>query len=793
MKEVRLNKPAFSDNFFGSLKKMEFDAASKRDIVIPSHVLPYLRSLEELHVHSCGAAVVIFEIDDGEATKAMKAIAFRLKKLTLQDLENLKCVWSRNPKGIVSFPNLKGVVVEYCGRLTTLFPLSLARNLVKLKTLRIHKCEKLVEIVEIEDAMEHGTAEMFEFPCLFALTLWNLPLLRCFYPGNLYLECPILESLEVSICPKLKLFASEFDHEPPISMQEQSLFSVEKIVPKLKMLTVNKEIIILLSDARFPKELLFNLNVLDLCFEDDDNKKDTLPFDFLHKVPGVEHLKVRGGIGVKEIFPSHGEILGKLNILTLDFLPKLESIGLEYLSAVSFINLKQLMVSNCQKMEYLFTFSTAKSLVQLMSLDIQNCKSIKEIVKKEDEDALDMIIFGRLQELRLDSIQRLVSFYSGNATLQFPCLRQARITECPNMKTFSDGIINNAPMFCGIQTSEDVWDLQLHDDLNTTIQLLHQEQVEKFACDIQHFKFGDYPFLEEIWQGVVPIPSGNSFNNLKSLIVVECESLSNVIPFYLLRFLCNLKEIEVSNCKSVETIFDVKDTDEADIKPASQISLPLKKVILNQLPNLEHLWNLNPVDEILSLQELQDVYISNCQSLKSLFPTSVANHLVKLEVKNCARLTEIFVPHEADLKGTTKQLKFHSLNSLTLRELPDLKNFYHEKHLLEWPMLKCLDIYHCDMLKLFTSEHHSGEVPDVEDQLDASIDQQSVFSSVEKVLPNLVQLSFKEEDAMAISRGYEFQVMPSLEYQANTGKDNMIGRDELKCHPGWAVIAPPSI
>ena len=108
--------------------------------------------------------------------------------------------------------------------------------------------------------------------------------------------------------------------------------------------------------------------------------------------------------------------------------------------------------------------------------------------------------------------------------------------------------------------------------------------MEKSACDIEHLKFGDHHHLEEIWLGVVPIPSNNCFNSLKSLIVVECESLSNVIPFYLLRFLCNLKEIEVSNCRSVKAIFDMKGT-EADMKPSSQISLPLKKLILNQLPN----------------------------------------------------------------------------------------------------------------------------------------------------------------------------------------------------------------
>ncbi|KAH1199672.1 hypothetical protein GmHk_18G052974 [Glycine max] len=776
---VRRGKPAFLKNLFGSLKKLEFDGAIKREIVIPSHVLPYLKTLEEFNVHSSDAAQVIFDIDDTDTNT--KGMVLPLKKLILKDLSNLKCVWNKTPRGILSFPNLQLVFVTKCRSLATLFPLSLAKNLVNLQTLTVWRCDKLVEIVGKEDAMELGRTEIFEFPCLSKLYLFKLSLLSCFYPGKHHLQCPLLESLDVSYCPKLKLFTSEFHNSHKEAVIEQPLFMVEKVDPKLKELTLNEENIILLRDAHLPQDFLCKLNILDLSFDDYENKKDTLPFDFLHKVPSVECLRVQRCYGLKEIFPSqklqvHHGILARLNELYLFKLKELESIGLEHpwvkpysakletleirkcsrlekvvSCAVSFSSLKELQVSECERMEYLFTSSTAKSLVQLKILYIEKCESIKEIVRKEDEsDASEEMIFGRLTKLRLESLGRLVRFYSGDGTLQFSCLEEATIAECPNMNTFSEGFVN-APMFEGIKTSTEDSDLTFHHDLNSTIKMLFHQQVEKSACDIEHLKFGDHHHLEEIWLGVVPIPSNNCFKSLKSLTVVECESLSNVIPFYLLRFLCNLKEIEVSNCHSVKAIFDMKGT-EADMKPTSQISLPLKKLILNQLPNLEHIWNLNP-DEILSFQEFQEVCISKCQSLKSLFPTSVASHLAMLDVRSCATLEEIFVENEAVLKGETKQFNFHCLTTLTLWELPELKYFYNEKHSLEWPMLTQLDVYHCDKLKLFTTENHSGEVADIEYPLRASIDQQAVFS-VEKV-------------------------MPSLEHQATTCEDNMIGQGQF--------------
>ncbi|KAL5166960.1 putative disease resistance protein [Glycine soja] len=769
MTDFMHGKPAFPENFFDCLKKLEFDGANKREIVIPSHVLPYLNTLEEFNVHSSDAAQVIFDIDDTDA----------------------------NPKGMKP------------GNIVPFVP---CQNLGKLQTLTVWRCDKLVEIVGKEDAMELGRTEIFEFPCLWKLVLYKLSLLSCFYPGKHHLEWPLLESLDVSYCPKLKLFTSEFHNSHKEAVIEQPLFMVEKVDPNLKELTLNEENIILLRDAHLPQDFLCKLNILDLSFDDYENKKDTLPFDFLHKVPSVECLRVQRCYGLKEIFPSqklqvHHGILARLNQLELNKLKELESIGLEHpwvkpysakleileihkcsrlekvvSCAVSFISLQELQVSECERMEYLFTSSTAKSLVKLNILYIEKCESIKEIIRKEDEsDASEEIVFGRLTELRLESLGRLVRFYSGDGTLQFSCLEEATIAECPNMNTFSEGFVN-APMFEGIKTSREDSDLTFHHDLNSTIKMLFHQQVEKSASDIENLKFGDHHHLEEIWLGVVPIPSNNCFNSLKSLIVVECESLSNVIPFYLLRFLCNLKEIEVSNCQSVKAIFDMEGT-EADMKPASKISLPLKKLILNQLPNLEHIWNLNP-DEILSFQEFQEVCISNCQSLKSLFPTSVASHLAMLDVRSCATLEEIFVENEAVMKGETKQFNFHCLTTLTLWELPELKYFYNGKHLLEWPMLTQLDVYHCDKLKLFTTEHQSGEVADIEYPLCTSIDQQAVFS-VEKVFPNLVQLSLKKEDAIGILQG-QFQarkisqiVMPSLEHQANTCKDNMIGQGQF--------------
>ncbi|XP_052728349.1 uncharacterized protein LOC108328951 [Vigna angularis] len=482
---VHHRKPIVSHNFFGSFKKLEFDAACKRTILIPSHVLPYLKNLEELNVHNSDVVQVIFGSDEIEVET--KEIIFGLEKLTLKHLSNLKCVWKENLEGIVSFSNLQEVEVDDCGSLVTLFPLSLAKNLGKLETLDIRKCEKMVEIVGREDEMEHGTTIMFEFPCFTYLVLEKMPLLSCFYPGKHHLECPLLDKLYVACCPKLKLFKSSFDDdskkgvlEAPISLLQQLLFSIQKVSPKPVGLTLNEENIKLMSDARLSEDLLCKLKYLILSFEDDNNGKDSLPFDFFHKLPNLESLRVQKFSGLKEIFPSqklqvHNKVLARLKRLYLSELSELESIGLEHPWVQPFINLTGLSVKFCEKMEYLFTFVTLKSLVKLKTLIIKKCESIKEIVKNDDEDGCDEIVFGRLRSIKLNSLPKLVSFYSGNATLQCSYLKNVTVAECPNMKTFSQGVIK-VSMFLEIQTSKDS-DSIFDGDLNTTIQKLFHNQV----------------------------------------------------------------------------------------------------------------------------------------------------------------------------------------------------------------------------------------------------------------------------------------------------------------------------
>ena len=188
--------------------------------------------------------------------------------------------------------------------------------------------------------------------------------------------------------------------------------------------------------------------------------------------------------------------------------------------------------------------------------------------------------------------------------------------------------------------------------------------------ELEQLDLESSPKLQKIWHDLVYIPD-LCFSELTTLIVYNCQFLSDaVLPFHLLPSLPKLETLRVQNCYYVKAIFDVKCAQE-------RVNFPLKKMILWELQNLKNVWNEDP-HEILTMHQLQNVYIKKCKGLTSVFPASVAKGIVKLKmltVKRCKELMTIV----ADMKGTNVEVTFPCpcVRSLKLRRLPRFKYFYY--------------------------------------------------------------------------------------------------------------------
>ncbi|KAG6736113.1 hypothetical protein POTOM_061186 [Populus tomentosa] len=177
-------------------------------------MLRRFHSPENLFIDGCDSVEEIFDLQvliNVEQRLAVTASQLRVVRLT--NLPHLKHVWNRDPQGILSFHNLCTVEVEGCLGLRSLFPASIALNLVQLEELQIDTCG-VEEIVAKDEGLEEGPE--FLFPEVTDLHLVKLPELKRFYPGTHTSEWPRLETLRVYHSEKIEIFPSEIkcSHEP---------------------------------------------------------------------------------------------------------------------------------------------------------------------------------------------------------------------------------------------------------------------------------------------------------------------------------------------------------------------------------------------------------------------------------------------------------------------------------------------------------------------------------------------------------------------------------------------------
>ena len=186
-------------------------------------------------------------------------------------------------------------------------------------------------------------------------------------------------------------------------------------------------------------------------------------------------------------------------------------------------------------------------------------------------------------------------------------------------------------------------------------------------------------------------------SKLVTLIVDDCQFLSDaVLPFHLLPLLPELEILEVRNCDSVKTIFDVKCTTQDTL-----ITLPLKNLTLSNLSNLENIWSQDPRG-ILNMHRLQQVHVKECRGLTNVFPASVAKDLVKLEhlvVEDCEELMAIV----AEESHENQEIILERLRNLDLKRLEKLRCFYAGNFTLSFPSLEEVHVIECSSMKTFSA------------------------------------------------------------------------------------------
>ncbi|XP_061370921.1 putative disease resistance protein At4g19050 [Gastrolobium bilobum] len=481
-------------------------------------------------------------------------------------------------------------------------------------------------------------------------------------------------------------------------------------------------------------KMLFN-RVEILLLEDLNGVEDIFYRLNMQGFPDLKHLSIISNSEIQSLinpkYRQHPEkVFPKLESLHLYDLNNMGEICSCDLSTPSFEKLKVIKINMCDHLKNVFLLSVVRLLTILETIEVSQCKSLKEIVHASSPSEIEFPKFPELRSLTLKSLSELIGFFSRGETKKILFHEKVEVSKLERMELSSIQI--DLIWSVKYSLSSNFQNL-LHLDVNCccnleyllsfpmaknlkNLQSLFVSECEKMQHifhkgqdfdakmegsifpNLKNIKLSSMKSLSKIW-AKVPL---YSFGKLDTLIIEECDKLDTVFPRYMegiFRSLCNLK---VTNCESMEAIIDLEN------KKQDADGTNLQDIHLEALPKLKNIWRWNSDQEgFLNLNNLRKIWVHNCVSLQNIFPISVAKCLYNLEfllVSNCYELREMVARGEGIKNNTsshTPTFEFMKLTTVKILNLPKLRSFYSDDCELRFPALNDLTIELCDKLEPF--------------------------------------------------------------------------------------------
>ncbi|XP_031397292.1 uncharacterized protein LOC116208161 [Punica granatum] len=570
-----------------------------------------------------------------------------------------------------------------------LFTSSQVKCLRHLRRLKIESCDILENVITNGEALATGG---IVFPCLTNLKLHDLPELCSFYHER-HTSCK--ESHEQS--GRKDEDSLHHQIQPSLFWVEQVSFpSLEKLaissIGKLKMIWHGQAA----PDAfsKLTEIKVERCNKLEHVFES----------DMLQSFVNLEKLRITDCSSLSVIYDLQGLVVnpGVENAATTAHLKELELNGLRELKhiwngdptgIVSFQNLSTVDVTGCGSLAYLFPASLAESLLKLEKLSIRTSSQLEVVVADDEVDKVSddrKLIFPQLEDLTLEKLQELKSFHSGRHILQFPLLKKLTV----------EGVGDLVELLASDFGSFSVPSEKGSPALQQPLFLVDKVSFPR----LEELSITGMKNLATIWHG--QMTEGYYFTKLKEIIVKGCDALVTIFPPNTVHALRKLEKLHVISCPSLRVIYHMQGLTQDRVEYSGQVVVgaQLKELLLQELPKLEHIWNIADPGRILSFHNLDSVKVEKCETLKYVFPPSVAKVLYNLNelwIENNRGLEEIVAAavEKVEIAAGTSEFVFPRATSLKLSGLLGLKSFCQRRHISKWPSLEELEITSCDRIQ----------------------------------------------------------------------------------------------
>ncbi|XVF30815.1 hypothetical protein REPUB_Repub16aG0090700 [Reevesia pubescens] len=222
-------------------------------------------------------------------------------------------------------------------------------------------------------------------------------------------------------------------------------------------------------------------------------------------------------------------------------------------------------------------------------------------------------------------------------------------------------------------------------------------------------------------------PNTLRFSQLKTMKVRGCDTLKNLFSVSVARGLCQLQEIEVSDCRNITKIVaDEKEGNIGDIEESGILEFPqLRTLKLMDLPELKIFYSAEErvsssrqegiqstidassdvvtpfFNQKVAFPAIKELELHRCINLKYVFTSSTVKSFVQLktlQISWCTKIEEVISVTQGLVEE--ERVVFPRLEHLHLHRLPNLKRFCCGSP-IEFRSLKKLQIKYCDVLSTF--------------------------------------------------------------------------------------------
>ncbi|XP_031278767.1 disease resistance protein At4g27190-like isoform X2 [Pistacia vera] len=415
----------------------------------------------------------------------------------------------------------------------------------------------------------------------------------------------------------------------------------------------------------------------------------------------LEYLAIQSCNKLEEIFQLDGlchnreenvAMLSSLAELDLKELPQLRCIWKGPTHIVNLKSLTKVEVRECKSLIYLFTLSVAQSLVQLKSLEVSDCESLKHLIvtKEGDNDKEEeilpeshhaVVVLPNLEKLSILKLPQLRCIWSGPSYhVKLPSLTDVGVRECKTLiYLFTLSVAQSLVQLKSLKVS----------DCESLEHLVITEEGDNDEISSEHDLQIHSPFLSK----------------LESLKINSCERLEHIFPVSFARVLVQLEEFAVENAPQLKQVFYLDNGSEENVvagdgKETAVIKLPKLKVL--RLDGLASMISFCPENFHSSWPALEDFTIDECSNLSMSFVTEVVSKVRDLQenlrILRIGSWNQLYDTLLSGLKdGFFKNLEELSINRCGVKVLFPLEDG--EQHTFSLPYLKTLQLEYLPQLE----------------------------------------------------------------------------------------------